>query len=240
MNVKPPYSAHSKSSNPVPERFQVTKSTLWFDRIMTKTIIGGGFTVIVTVFGILFFLLAVTLPLFQKADVVEHPAISQFDPIQGSWGLDSSGTVPFVYDNGKNIFFLNKDTGELTSVPISLPDDETVCAHSYHPSISAYSIATESGKVGLIRVHSGFNVHGQPDIHGSNKAGTEAGTLYPLTENETSPGKITAIAYADAGHRKIFTATAKTDQKTKLLLMMLEESTSLLHEGELAPSCDQP
>lgn len=51
------------------------KTTLWFDRIMTKTIIGGGFTVIIAVFGILFFLLAVTIPLFQSADVEErqHP-----------------------------------------------------------------------------------------------------------------------------------------------------------------------
>ncbi|UQT43433.1 hypothetical protein M5E88_12140 [Akkermansia muciniphila] len=68
---------------------------------MTKTIIGGGFTVIVAVFGILFFLLAVTIPLFQSADVEErqHPAPSS--PVPGTWGLDPSGTLPFVYGNGK-------------------------------------------------------------------------------------------------------------------------------------------
>lgn len=50
------------------------------------------------------------------------------------------------------------------------------------------------------------------------------------------PGKISGIAYADAGERKIFTATVETEQGTRLLLMTLEESRSLLHEGELAPS----
>lgn len=230
MSSNAPSPAPSRKPKPVPERFQVAKTTLWFDRIMTKTIIGGGFTVIVAVFGILFFLLSVTIPLFQNADVEErqHPAPSS--PVPGTWGLDPSGTLPFVYGNGKNIFFLDKTTGNLSSLPVSLPDGETVCAHSYDASLTAYPIATESGKVGLIHVHSGLNVHG-PD-----KAGAEAGPLYPLTESGSVPGKISGIAYADAGERKIFTATVETEQGTRLLLMTLEESRSLLHEGELAPS----
>ena len=230
MSSNAPSPAPSRKPKPVPERFQVAKTTLWFDRIMTKTIIGGGFTVIVAVFGILFFLLSVTIPLFQNADVEErqHPAPSS--PVPETWGLDPSGTLPFVYGNGKNIFFLDKTTGNLSSLPVSLPDGETVCAHSYDASLTAYPIATESGKVGLIHVHSGLNVHG-PD-----KAGAEAGPLYPLTESGSVPGKISGIAYADAGERKIFTATVETEQGTRLLLMTLEESRSLLHEGELAPS----
>lgn len=236
MSSNAPSPAPSRKPKPVPERFQVAKTTLWFDRIMTKTIIGGGFTVIVAVFGILFFLLAVTIPLFQSADVEErqHPAPSS--PVPGTWGLDPSGTLPFVYGNGKNIFFLDKTTGNLSSVPVSLPDGETVCAHSYDASLTAYPIATESGKVGLIHVHSGLNVHGRTNAHGPDKAGAEAGPLYPLTESGSVPGKISGIAYADAGERKIFTATVETEQGTRLLLMTLEESRSLLHEGELAPS----
>ena len=236
MSSNAPSPTPSRKPKPVPERFQVAKTTLWFDRIMTKTIIGGGFTVIVAVFGILFFLLAVTIPLFQSAAVEDrqHPAPSS--PVPGTWGLDPSGTLPFVYGNGKNIFFLDKTTGNLSSVPVSLPDGETVCAHSYDASLTAYPIATESGKVGLIHVHSGLNVHGRTNAHGPDKAGAEAGPLYPLTENGSVPGKISGIAYADAGERKIFTATVETEQGTRLLLMTLEESRSLLHEGELAPS----
>ena len=236
MSSNAPSPAPSRKPKPVPERFQVAKTTLWFARIMTKAIIGGGFTVIVAVFGILFFLLAVTIPLFQSADVKErqHPAPSS--PVPGTWGLDPSGTLPFVYGNGKNIFFLDKTTGNLSSVPVSLPDGETVCAHSYDASLTAYPIATESGKVGLIHVHSGLNVHGRTNAHGPDKAGAEAGPLYPLTESGSVPGKISGIAYADAGERKIFTATVETEQGTRLLLMTLEESRSLLHEGELAPS----
>ena len=88
MSAKVPSPAPPKKPKPVPERFQVAKTTLWFDRIMTKTIIGGGFTVIVAVFGILFFLLAVTIPLFQGADVEERqhlaPPLSR-EP--GAWTL---------------------------------------------------------------------------------------------------------------------------------------------------------
>ena len=84
MSSNAPSPAPSRKPKPVPERFQVAKTTLWFDRIMTKTIIGGGFTVIVAVFGILFFLLAVTIPLFQSADVEErqHPAPSSPGPFR--------------------------------------------------------------------------------------------------------------------------------------------------------------
>ena len=236
MSAKVPSPAPPKKPKPVPERFQVAKTTLWFDRIMTKTIIGGGFTVIVAVFGILFFLLAVTIPLFQGADVEERQHLSPSAPVQGTWGLDPSGTFPFVYDNGKNVFFLDKATGNLNPAPVSLPDGETVCAHSYDSSLAAYAIATESGKAGLISVHSGLNIHGQANAHGPDKAGTETSPLYPLTESGSVPGRISRIAYAAAGERKIFTATAETEQGPRLLLMTLEESRSLLHEGELAPS----
>ena len=57
---------------------------------MTKTIIGGGFTVIVAVFGILFFLLAVTIPLFQGADVEEMCIRDRVDAAQQR-GLSTSG-----------------------------------------------------------------------------------------------------------------------------------------------------
>lgn len=221
---------------PVPERFQVAKTTLWFDRIMTKTIIGGGFTVIVAVFGILFFLLAVTIPLFQSADVGERQNQLPSVTVRGTWGLDHSGQRPFVYDNGRNVFFLDKASGHLTPVTVPLPDGETVCAHSYNPSVTAYPIATESGKVGLITVHSGLNAHGQTNAHGPDRAGTEIGPLHPMTANGTVPGRISRVAYADAGERKIFTAVSETETGPRLLLMTLEESRSLLHEGELAPS----
>ena len=166
----------------------------------------------------------------------ERQHLKPSSPVPGTWGLDPSGTLPFVYGNGKNIFFLDKTTGNLSSVPVTLPEGETVCAHSYNASLTAYPIATESGKVGLIHVHSGLNVHGRTNAHGPDKAGAEAGPLYPLTESGSVPGKISGIAYADAGERKIFTATVETEQGTRLLLMTLEESRSLLHEGELAPS----
>lgn len=44
------------------------------------------------------------------------------------------------------------------------------------------------------------------------------------------------MAYADAGERKIFSTINETDQGPRLLLMTLEESRSLLHEGEFIPS----
>ena len=39
MSSNAPSPTPSRKPKPVPERFQVAKTTLWFDRIMTKTII---------------------------------------------------------------------------------------------------------------------------------------------------------------------------------------------------------
>ena len=236
MSSNAPSPAPSRKPKPVPERFQVAKTTLWFDRIMTKTIIGGGFTVIVAVFGILF------LPAGRHGSPLPERGRGRTAAPQAFLsGSGDLGPGPFRHASlclwqRKNIFFLDKTTGNLSSVPVTLPEGETVCAHSYNASLTAYPIATESGKVGLIHVHSGLNVHGRTNAHGPDKAGAEAGPLYPLTESGSVPGKISGIAYADAGERKIFTATVETEQGTRLLLMTLEESRSLLHEGELAPS----
>lgn len=225
-----------RQSKPVPERFQVAKTTLWFDRIMTKTIIGGGFTVIVAVFGILFFLLAVTIPLFQGADVNEQQPISQVQTVRGTWGLDPSGQQPFVYDNGKDILFLDKASGVLTPSPVSLSPGEQVLTHSYNSFLTAYPIATDSGKVGLISVHSGLNIHGDKNAHGPDKKEATISPLHSMTEHGTTLGVITKVAYADAGERKIFSTIHHTSQGAHLLVMTLEESSSLINEGEFSPS----
>lgn len=225
-----------RQSKPVPERFQVARTTLWFDRIMTKTIIGGGFTVIVAVFGILFFLLAVTIPLFQSAGVEEQTAPARTADIRGTWGLDPSGEKPFIYNNGREVFFLNRESGVLTPVPVPLPAEETVCTHSYNPALTAYPIATDSGKVGLMTVHSGLNSHGRQHQDGNGAPSVEVDTLYSMTESGQNPGAISKVAYADAGERKIFTTLHETAQGPRLLVMMLEESSSLINEGEWAPA----
>ena len=195
MSISSPSPAPARKPKPVPERFQVAKTTLWFDRIMTKTIIGGGFTVIVAVFGILFFLLAVTIPLFQGADVKEGQSLAPAPQATGTWGLDPSGTQPFVYNNGRNVFFLDKDSGSLNPMPVALPDNETVCAHSYNSFLSAYPVATKSGKVGIISVHSGLNIHGRTNAHGPGNAGTEISPLHPMTENGEVPGRISGTVF---------------------------------------------
>ena len=79
----------------------------------------------------------------------------------------------------------------------------------YNSFLSAYPIATESGKVGVISVHSGLNIHGQVNAHGPTKAGTETSPLHPMTENGDVPGRISGVAYADAENAKYFPQSMK-------------------------------
>ena len=221
---------------PVPKRFLVSKATLWCDRIMTKLIIGGGFTVIVAVFGILFFLLAVTLPLFKEAEVLEDVKTSPVVPTDGSWGLDASGKRPYLFRHGKEIDFLNQEDGTLTPVPFTLPDNEQITAYTYHSGLGLYPIATDAGKVGLITVKSGLNGHGDPDVETGGKPEVKVGELYPVTESGEPIGKIIGLTYADAGDKKVFVTLHQDADKVRTFVMSLEQSRSLVSDGELEPT----
>lgn len=141
MSISSPSPAPARKPKPVPERFQVAKTTLWFDRIMTKTIIGGGFTVIVAVFGILFFLLAVTIPLFQGADVKEGQSLAPAPQATGTWGLDPSGTQPFVYQQRQERFlsgqgFRQSEPHARCAAGPMKPSAPTPTIHSCQPILS--------------------------------------------------------------------------------------------------------
>ena len=55
--------------SPDPERFQVSRATLWFDRMMGIAIRFGGIGVILAVFGIFFFIGREVVPLFGSATI---------------------------------------------------------------------------------------------------------------------------------------------------------------------------
>lgn len=211
----------SGKAKPIPERFRVSKTTLWFDKFMTGTIITGGLLVIVAVLGIFFFILSETLPLFGGAKVQESPRVSLTLPKDAVLGMDSLGEWTFLFANGPEVDFVNRADSRVVRLP--LPQEVgAVSASSYNASRSALALATANGQVGLI------------DISFGKSPALSPTPFYPLLEDGPS-GKVLSLTYTDAGEKKIFAAIRDLDGKRHVNLMTLEESRSLLNEGELAP-----
>lgn len=230
-------------SKPIPERFRVARTTLWFDRFMTGTIVTGGLMVIVAVLGIFFFIFSETLPLFGSASVKEEKKSTLVLPTDAILGMDHSGQWSFLFANGNEIDFVHKATSRVIPVPVSLPDEQKTAAASYIPAQSQLAIATDKGQVGLLNLV--FPQH--KSSHSPKKRSTEAhgasslqsptitlNPFYPLTEKEDG-GRVTALSYVDAGEKKIFIALRDVAGAPHVNIMTLVQSPSLIDEGEIVP-----
>lgn len=206
---------------------------------MTGTIITGGLAVIVAVLGIFFFIFSETLPLFGGAHVKEEKKVAAALPVDAVLGMDNSGQWSFLFANGKQIDFVHKESSRTHPVSLNLPEGAHISASTYLPGHSRMVVGTESGKVGLMKIDfpASHKAAGTPspasqDLRELPTAQME--TLYPLTEDENT-GTLTQITYADAGDRKIFGAISAKDGQSHVLLMTLEQSASLIGEGEIVP-----
>jgi len=98
----------------VPARFLASKATLRLDTFMTWAIKIGGFSIIIAVFGIFLFIFAQVLPLFRGAAVsVAHETAAI--PDAGKMkvlGVDEWAKMPFLYDGGDEVRFVDLDHSE--------------------------------------------------------------------------------------------------------------------------------
>lgn len=230
-----PTDSSRRVPKPIPERFRVARLTLWFDKFMTGTIITGGLMVIVAVLGIFVFILAETLPLFGQADVEEQAVpLATHVPVDSILGLNKNGQWPFVYVEGEGISFVEKKTGTVSNVACVFPDAQQVTAAEYNNAISTLIVGTKSGKVGLVKFIEQSSSHGAV----LEKPQIEIGALLPMSDEEVAAGvgSIEQVAYADAGDMKVFVTVSLLNGKKQLHVMTLEQSRSLVDEGELKPS----
>ena len=121
-----------------PRRFDASRRTLLFDRLMTHFIKIGGAMVITAVFGIFLFILLQILPLFRGAKVQELKAISLPQGDYLGLGTDESSELPFLVRKDGKILFINTKSGETTEVDPGLaakPDDPGNACLPIHGSL---------------------------------------------------------------------------------------------------------
>jgi phosphate transport system permease protein len=215
---------------PVPERFIVSRKTLRWDRFMSSAIVFGGIGIIVAVLGIFGFILLEIVPLFQGARVEEKVSVALAAPPGALTGLDEWSELPFFFDRTSEVVFQPAVGGPATRLRTGLPEGVPITAAHYDALRRRILVGTGDGRVGFL------SLDFRPQYSESGKRtvtpSVAAEPLQGLRE-APAPGAIRAVAYADAGDRKLFAAIEETEGGRTVITMSMRQKKSLMGKGKV-------
>jgi len=229
--------------SPDPKRFEVARSTLWFDRLMGWAIRFGGVSVIIAVFGIFYFIGKEVVPLFRSAEVsaagASRPAaVAGLVPTvlgepasawSGVLGVDEWGGLPFLYDGGSKVVFRRLDDGSQSEQSIASLEGETVTAFSYDPVHRRVALGLEDGRVGS------FVVNYEMRYEDGRATTVEASLVEePWFELTAGEGPVTAVDYGDAGNQRVIVARRGGPENESVSVLRLGIRRSLVGGGRLS------
>lgn len=214
-------------------RFQVGKTTLIFDRLMTFVINGGGIAVIVAVFGIFFFIFAKTLPLFQKAKVTESRKVQAPAGAHPILGVDEWASLPFVYHGGKSLAFVRlagaaPSANPIEESPLPLPEDFVVSAARHDATGGRLVLGSTDGRLAVVEIS--YQNPVAPD--GSSKVSGKltAGALLPAP----AAGKVVTLALGTTSSAEVFGAIIEAaDGSRAVEILPATRKSGLMGKGKL-------
>ncbi len=213
---------------PDPKRFEVSRSTLWFDRFMGWLIRFGGISVILAVFGIFYFVGKEVIPLFRSASV--EPAGELTKAVKPAiLGVDEWGEMPFVYDGADKVFFTNMASGETREEVITELSGLAITAYSYDAVHQRVALGLEDGRVGS------FLVNYERTFESGNAAGLKTSiTLEPWFTLEHGTGPVKAVSYGDSGAGRVIIAKRGSGADSTVSILRLGMKRSLIGKGKLS------
>lgn len=222
----------SGESHPLdPKRFEVSRGTLWFDRIMTHLIRIGGIGVMVAVLGIFVFIVKEVVPLFSNAKVTPGVVLPAAESAPRILGVDEWGEMPFIYAGGDRIRVVNMNDGSRRDLVLPGLGGSEVTAVSYDPVRRRIAVGLDDGRVGSFRVEYDVSF----DTEGNR-------TLSPRIEEEpwfspaTGSGAVRHLAYGDGGASRLL-VVVRSDEgsgKGSFSVLRLSQKISLIGKGTLS------
>lgn len=211
--------------SPDPNRFEVSRATLWFDRLMGWLIRCGGVAVILSVFGIFYFVVKEVIPLFRQANVSAAGKVAS-----GSsptvLGVDEWGEMPFFYDGGNKVVFVNVSDGSRNELEVPELAGLKVTAHAFDVSHHRVSVGLEDGRVGS------FLVQYQRKFTEDRKSTIEPEILpEPWFSLQHGTGSVTALSYGDSVAGRVI-AVKRSDGKVAILRLGMKKG--LIGAGKLS------
>lgn len=178
---------------PDPKRFEVSGRTLFFDRFMGWFIRFGGIAVILAVIGMFFFIAKVAVPLFKSPDVTAAGKISA-GTVPPVIGVDERGEMPFIYEGGSKVTFLNFLDQSSEELIIPSLAEVTVTAFAFDTVKQRLVYGLEDGRVGSFLID-------YQRVY--NDDATESWLEPKVVEEsifvvEHGEGPVTAVSYGDS------------------------------------------
>jgi phosphate transport system permease protein len=216
--------------SPVPERFRVSRPTLWLDQGMNYFITVGGLAVIAAVCGIFVFILSQILPLFQGAHVNETAVHELGETEFLLFGADEWGELPFFVEANGRIHFFDATEGKRGwfTLPNGLADDAVISAIRYNQRSSELLFGTQDGRFSVVQLNYRADF---PEPEGRQiNAELSAGPLLPIGREGVA---VEQLAYGDSGARKLAAAIQRVKGKPELHANRLEQRRTLFGAGEI-------
>ncbi len=213
---------------PDPKRFEVSRATLWFDRFMGWLIRCGGVAVILAVFGIFYFVGKEVVPLFRTAAVEEAGGLrSGMAPLV--LGVDEWGGLPFFYDGGDRVVFVNVVDGSRRELEVPGLAGLKVTAYSFDAVHHRVSLGLEDGRVGsfLVNYERKFEADGKSTVEPSVVA-------EPWFSLANGAGAVTAVSYGDSGAGRVIAARRGQGAGATVSILRLGMKRGLVGKGKLS------
>jgi phosphate transport system permease protein len=223
-----------RSSPPeVPERFRVSRPTLWLDRFMNHFIQVGGIGIIVAVLGIFVFILVQIFPLFRGARVDEAAVHALGDREIVAFSTDEWGELPFFVHSDGSLHFLDTvdpeglhNRGSFVLETGFPPDVHfTSLLHDARSGKVLYGTADGRFSAVAVKYRATFPERGGREV----VAELEALPLLPIGREGVA---IDHVAYGDSGTRKIAAALQRVNGQHELHAVRLDQPRTLFGVGE--------
>jgi phosphate transport system permease protein len=214
--------------SPDPERFQVSRATLWFDRMMGIAIRFGGIGVILAVFGIFFFIGREVVPLFGSATIAPAGKVAA-GAQPAVLGIDEWGELPFFYDGSDTVVFVAMKDGARSELTVAGLEGAQVTAMSYDAVHRRVALGLADGRVGS------FLVEYQRDYaEGADGALVPSLTAEPWFEVTGGEGPVTAVSYGDSGGARVIAVKRGEGESSTACILRLAMRRGLIGKGTLS------
>lgn len=220
---------------PLPERFQVAKRTLAFDRFMQTFIKLGGLGIIIAVLLIFVFIGVQVIPLFRGARVHHERTVEV--PLENIvlMGADDWGELPFFVDSSGRFFFKDLDQSGtpadrgLFQLPNGMPENFNPRVLRFNERGNQVLLGSEDGRFAVIQIR-----YSTVFPEGMERRVEVALNALPVLPIGVPGYPLLDIAYGDSGATKMAAAVQVVDGEPRLFVQTLFQRRTLMGLGPLS------
>ncbi|MCM8534330.1 MAG: ABC transporter permease subunit [Lentisphaeraceae bacterium] len=210
-----------------PEKYQISKWTLFVDSFMSKFITVGGLSVIAAVLLILIFIGKEVIPLLEEAKVSPLETIDLPKVDIEHVAVDEWTTLPaFITKNSVYLVNLQKNN-EISSKQFELENNSPITAVNYDQERQLVALGNSKGHVSLVELN-----YSQEFLDKYENGRQKSKTIFTMSQKPylalaEDEAKVIKIAANQSESTKIVAAVTEKNNQQQLLVVTLKQSVDL-------------